>query len=46
MKKKPLTTSAGMPVSDDENSLSFGERGLRALQDHHLLDKLAHFNRE
>jgi catalase len=46
MAKQPLTTTSGMPVSDDENSLSFGPRGPLALQDHHLLEKLAHFNRE
>ncbi|GJL57062.1 MAG: catalase [Nitrospirales bacterium] len=46
MATQPLTTSSGMPVSDDENSLSFGPRGPLALQDHHLLEKLAHFNRE
>lgn len=46
MTKQPLTTSSGMPVSDDENSLSFGPRGPLALQDHHLIEKLAHFNRE
>ena len=46
MKKQLLTTSSGMPVSDDENSLSFGPRGPLALQDHHLVEKLAHFNRE
>ncbi len=46
MPKKPLTTSAGMPIGDDENSLSFGPRGPLGLQDHHLIEKLAHFNRE
>ncbi len=46
MSKPTLTTSSGMPLSDDENSLSVGPRGPLALQDHHLLEKLAHFNRE
>ena len=46
MTKQSLTTTSGMPVSDDENSLSFGPRGPLALQDHHLIEKLAHFNRE
>ncbi len=46
MKKKRLTTSAGMPVSDDENSVTFGQNGPIAIQDHHLIEKLAHFNRE
>ncbi|MGB0455093.1 MAG: catalase [Bacteriovoracaceae bacterium] len=46
MKKKTLTTSAGMPVSNDENSITFGKNGPIAIQDHHLVEKLAHFNRE
>ncbi len=46
MAKHLLTTSFGMPVADDENSLSVGPRGPLALQDHHLIEKLAHFNRE
>ncbi len=46
MSKKDLTTSAGMPVGDDENSLSFGKNGPLAMQDHHLIEKLAHFSRE
>jgi len=44
--KKPLTTAAGIPVSDNQTSLTAGPRGPTLLQDHHLLDKLAHFNRE
>lgn len=46
MSKKKLTTSAGMPVGDDENSVTFGPRGPIAIQDQHLIEKLAHFNRE
>ena len=46
MVKQALTTTSGMPVSDDENSQSVGPRGPLALQDHQLLEKLAHFNRE
>ena len=45
-KKKTLTTAAGIPVSDNQNSLTAGKRGPTLLQDHHLLEKLAHFNRE
>ena len=45
-KKKALTTAAGIPVGDNQNSLTAGERGPTLLQDHHLLEKLAHFNRE
>jgi len=43
---KQLTTSAGIPVDDNQTSLTAGERGPTLLQDHHLLEKLAHFNRE
>ncbi len=45
-KKKTLTTAAGIPVGDNQNSLTAGRRGPTLLQDHHLIEKLAHFNRE
>lgn len=45
-KSKRLTTAAGIPVSDNQTSLTAGERGPTLLQDHYLLEKLAHFNRE
>jgi len=41
-----LTTSAGAPVSDNQNSLTAGPRGPVLLQDYQLLEKLAHQNRE
>ncbi|WP_434623482.1 catalase [Azospirillum sp. B2RO_4] len=41
-----LTTSFGQPVPDNQNSLSAGPRGPLLLQDFHLIEKLAHFNRE
>lgn len=41
-----LTTSAGAPVPDNQNSLSAGPRGPLLLQDVHLIEKLAHQNRE
>jgi catalase len=44
--KKQLTTSAGAPLADNQNSLSAGERGPLLLQDYQLLEKLAHQNRE
>ncbi|AFV23433.1 catalase [Methanolobus psychrophilus R15] len=47
--KKPsstLTTGFGIPVGDDQNSLTAGERGPVLMQDVHLLDKLSHFDRE
>jgi catalase len=45
-RKKKLTTAFGAPVSDDQNSLTAGERGPMLMQDAHLLEKLAHFDRE
>ncbi len=46
MVKKKLTTVAGAPVVDNENSLTAGPRGPVLLQDVWLLEKLAHFDRE
>src|SRR5687768_12367822 len=44
--KKKLTTAAGIPVSDNQNSLTAGPRGPILMQDFHLIEKMAHFNRE
>ncbi|MFJ9386280.1 catalase KatA [Peribacillus sp. NPDC101481] len=44
--KRNLTTSWGAPVGDNQNSITAGERGPVLIQDVHLLEKLAHFNRE
>jgi catalase len=44
--KKHLTTSWGAPVGDNQNSMTAGQRGPALIQDLHLLEKLAHFNRE
>jgi len=44
--KKILTTAFGIPVGDDQNSLTAGESGPILAQDAHLLEKLAHFDRE
>ena len=41
-----LTTSAGAPVADDNNSVSAGARGPLTFDNYHLFEKLAHFNRE
>ena len=46
MQRKTLTTSQGAPVSDNQNSLTAGPRGPILLQDVHLIDKLAKFDRE
>ncbi|MFE3168708.1 catalase [Streptomyces sp. NPDC059224] len=45
MKKRVLTTESGAPVADNQNSASAGVGG-PLLQDQHLLEKLARFNRE
>jgi len=41
-----LTTTAGAPVADNQNSLTAGDRGPVLLQDWQLVEKLAHQNRE
>ncbi len=41
-----LTTAAGCPVVDNQNSMTAGPRGPVLLQDVWLLEKLAHFDRE
>lgn len=46
MTKKTMTTTAGAPVADNQNSLTAGERGGIMLQDYQLIEKLAHQNRE
>ncbi|CAN7436291.1 catalase [Massilia sp. LjRoot122] len=46
MSQPRLTTASGIPVADDQNSLSAGPRGPLLLQDFHLIEKLQHFNRE
>ncbi|MCY7374350.1 MAG: catalase [Pyrinomonadaceae bacterium] len=45
-KSTTLTTSSGIPVADNQNSITAGERGPLLIQDFHLLEKLANFNRE
>ena len=42
----PLTTANGVPVGDNQNSLTAGARGPVVVEDFHLIEKLAHFNRE
>jgi len=46
MNSKILTTSAGAPVADDNNSVSAGPRGPLTFDNVQLFEKLAHFNRE
>ncbi len=45
-KEKRMTTAAGIPVGDNQNSQTAGPRGPVLMQDHHLMEKMAHFNRE
>lgn len=40
-----LTNNAGVPVGDNQNSLTAGPRG-PVLVDPHLMERMAHFNRE
>jgi len=44
--KPTLTTSAGAPIADNQNSMTAGPRGPVLLQDYQLIEKLAHQNRE
>lgn len=47
MSKCPfMTTDAGIPVADNQNSLTAGPRGPVLMSDFQLIEKMAHFNRE
>jgi len=47
MAKNPiLTTTAGNPIADNQNSITAGPHGPLLLQDYQLIEKLAHQNRE
>ncbi|MGR3721729.1 catalase [Abyssibius alkaniclasticus] len=41
-----MTTTAGAPIADNQNSQTAGPRGPVLLQDYQLIEKLAHQNRE
>lgn len=41
-----MTTEAGIPVADNQNSLSAGPRGPLLMADYQLMERMAHFNRE
>jgi len=43
---KKMTTDAGRPVGDNQNSLTVGPRGPVVFEDFLLFEKMAHFNRE
>ena len=42
----PTTTDSGIPAESDEYSLTVGPAGPTALQDHYVVQKMQHFNRE
>src|SRR5271167_2490718 len=44
--RKTLTTESGAPVTDNQNSRTAGPAGPVLIDDHHLIEKLAHFDRE
>jgi catalase len=46
MKPDTLTTAFGNPIADNQNSLTAGPKGPVLMQDYHLAEKMAHFNRE
>ncbi|MEU5658554.1 catalase [Streptomyces sp. NPDC047737] len=46
MSQRVLTTESGAPVADNQNSATAGAGGPILVQDQHLLEKLARFNRE
>ena len=46
MASRRLTTESGAPVADNQNSQTAGQQGPVLIQDHHLIEKLARFNRE
>lgn len=46
MSQRTLTTESGAPVADNQNSATAGPDGPVLIQDQHLVEKLARFNRE
>lgn len=41
-----MTTASGATVNNDQNTMTAGSQGPALMQDVHLMEKLAHFNRE
>ena len=41
-----MTTNSGMKVSEDEHSLTVGDRGPTLLEDFHFREKMMHFDHE
>ena len=46
MKPLPTTNDAGIPIENDEHSLTVGPDGPILLHDHYLIEQMAQFNRE
>ncbi|HLG27517.1 MAG TPA: catalase, partial [Paenisporosarcina sp.] len=46
MMRKQLTTNQGVPIGDNQNSRTAGDRGPTLIEDYQLIEKLAHFDRE
>jgi len=46
LKGKYLTTNQGVLISDNQNSMTAGQRGPVLLQDVQFIEKMAHFDRE
>lgn len=45
-KKKTLTTNQGSPVDNDQASITAQNPTMTLLSDTHMIEKLAHFDRE
>lgn len=45
-KRPTMTTTAGNPIADNQNSITAGPRGPLLIEDYQLIEKLAHQNRE
>jgi len=43
---KTLTTNQGLPISDDQNTLTVGPRGPQLLEDFVMREKITHFDHE
>lgn len=43
---KAMTTNNGVKISEDENTLTVGERGPSLLEDFHFREKIMHFDHE
>lgn len=44
--QKQITTNSGAPIGDNQNSKTIGQNGQVLLEDMHLIEKLASFDRE